>query len=707
MIRKLKTLVTCLMTMILVFNVHNIKASSELGSLSQVKQDIIDEFKKQESRISLLEGDGFSDNSIIVKYANDISENEKLDFEKNNGLKMLKVLNRNLNMYLYALPLNVLMSLEILNNINKSTVIEYAEPNYNTILIQSSDPYYNLLWPLKNNSYPGIDINVENAWLKTKGRESVIVAVLDTGVDFTHEDLKDNMWKNDKEIPNNGIDDDKNGYIDDIYGWDFHNNNNDLTDDNSHGTHVAGTIAAVENTIGVIGVAPLVKIMPIKIFGSNGEINSFSDIILAIEYAYNNGATVANMSFGGIGKSTSLYDEMEYASSILFVSAAGNRGANNDTTPVYPASYELTNNIAVASIDKNGALSTFSNYGAINVDVAAPGSDIISTIPGNKYAYKSGTSMASPHVAGVAALIKSYDLNVNPERIKDILIASDTKLSSLSGKIVSGGMINTDAALNMIKSQSTLEPQPEPTPMPEPQPEPIPTPAPQPEPAPIPEPQPEPTPTPESQLEPTPEPIPIPVIEPTPITIPIPEAQVEIIPTIEPQLELTPEAKPIPVIEPAPITIPIPEPQVEIAPTTESQPVVELVPEPNKTIEAVFPDVKLQNEIARQLNKSVDDTFTTADSEKIKILSLTEVNDATGIETLSNLETLSLTRGNLASIDLTKNTSLKQIHLSYNKLTSLDLRNNTECTEVYANYNPIKSIMLADSSSLKIICLAS
>ncbi len=595
MIRKVKTLVTCLMTMILVFNVHNIKASSELDSLSQVKQDIIDEFKKHDDPISVPAEALFSEDSIIVRYGNDITEDKKLNFEKNNGLKMLKVLNKNLNMYLYALPLNVLMSLDLLSNINKNAIIEYAEPDYNSILIESSDPYYSLLWPLKNNSYPGIDINVENAWLKTKGRESVVVAVIDTGTDYTHEDLRNNMWRNTKEIANNRIDDDKNGYIDDVYGWDFHNNSNNVTDQNSHGTHVAGTIAATENTLGVIGVAPRVKIMPIKIFGSNGEINSFSDIILAVEYAYNNGATVANMSFGGAGKSTSLYDEMEYASSILFVSAAGNRGSNNDTTPSYPAAYDLKNNIAVASIDKNGALSNFSNYGPISVDVAAPGSDVISTMPGNKYAYKSGTSMASPHVAGVAALIKSYNSNITPERIKDILIASDTNLSSLSGKIASGGIVNANAALNMVS------PQPGPTPEPGPGP----------------------------------------------------------------------------------------------------------IPEPTRTIRAVFPDVKMQNEIARQLSKSVNSIFTTADSQKIKILSLTGVNNATGIETLSNLETLSLTRGNLASINLTKNTSLKYIHLSYNKLTSLDLRNNSKCTDVYANYNQISSVMLADYSSLKLICVAS
>lgn len=274
--------------------------------------------------------------------------------------------------------------------------------------------------------------NLQKSWdlLRTRGiaaggDSSVVVAVIDTGVDYTHEDLKDNIWVNTKEIPGNGIDDDGNGYIDDVYGVDLETGRDSGMDDNGHGTHVAGIIAASNNHIGVVGLAYNVKLMPIKAGMASGFFNQ-SQIAKGILYAYNNGADVINMSFGGSASTIAVQDALETAyTRCVLVAAAGNDAMPNEgrpiTAPTYPAALSYV--MGVMSVDIRGVESGFTNYdvaaySSVEYEVYAPGSQILSTIPGNRYATWSGTSMAAPYVSAMAALLRSAypDTNTYPTK---------------------------------------------------------------------------------------------------------------------------------------------------------------------------------------------------------------------------------------------------------------------------------------------------
>lgn len=270
--------------------------------------------------------------------------------------------------------------------------------------------------------------NLQKSWdlLRTRGiaaggDSSVVVAVIDTGVDYTHEDLKDNIWVNTKEIPGNGIDDDGNGYIDDVYGVDLETGRDSGMDDNGHGTHVAGIIAASNNHIGVVGLAYNVKLMPIKAGMASGFFNQ-SQIAKGILYAYNNGADVINMSFGGSASTIAVQDALETAyTRCVLVAAAGNNSAPNSLLPTYPAALSYV--MGIMSVDMWGVESGFTNYdvvpyNSVEYEVYAPGSQILSTIPGNRYATWSGTSMAAPYVSAMAALLRSAypDTNTYPTK---------------------------------------------------------------------------------------------------------------------------------------------------------------------------------------------------------------------------------------------------------------------------------------------------
>ncbi len=307
---------------------------------------------------------------------------------------------------------------------------------------------------------PGIDINVEDAWaLYDGGSRDVVIALIDTGIDYTHEDLQDVIWTNTGEIPGNNVDDDGNGYVDDVYGWNFYNNNNRVyvsSTDDSHGTHGAGTIAAsADNGIGISGItnSDHVKIMSLKALGGSDGSGSTASIIRAIQYAEANGASICNLSLGSSTNDRALYQAIAN-SSMLFVVAAGNDGADTDTNPCYPASYELDNIISVANLNYNGALHYSSNYGTTSVDLAAPGSYILSTTPGNNYSYMTGTSMAAPMVTAAAAMLYSYYDDITLADVKDILLASVTELDTLTDSVATGGMLNLGAA--MAYDTSTL-----------------------------------------------------------------------------------------------------------------------------------------------------------------------------------------------------------------------------------------------------------
>ncbi len=302
-----------------------------------------------------------------------------------------------------------------------------------------------------------IDIDAKEAWdtLSDDGDE-VIIAVIDTGVDYTHEDLKDSVWTNTSEIAGDGIDNDKNGYIDDVYGWDFYNDKafevGKNTSEYEHGTHVAGIMAASLNSKGIAGAVgdANVKVMSIKVLGGKDGSGEAEDVIAAIEYAEKMGASICNLSFGTQEYSAKLYETIK-ASDMLFVCAAGNGsrtsyGDNTDNIPCYPASFNLDNIISVANLTYDGTLDASSNYGKTSVDIAAPGSYIISTLPNDSYGYFSGTSMAAPYVSAVAALVYS-DREVELSKVKEIILGSVQKLDSLKNKVVSGGMVNAYNAL--------------------------------------------------------------------------------------------------------------------------------------------------------------------------------------------------------------------------------------------------------------------
>jgi subtilisin family serine protease len=283
---------------------------------------------------------------------------------------------------------------------------------------------------------------------------SVYVGVIDEGVMISHPDLAANIGTNPGEIAGDGIDNDGNGYVDDVNGWDFAGNDNTVYDgkQDDHGTHVSGTIGAVGgNGAGVAGVCWNVKILNAKFLGRNG--GTTANAIKAIDYLtdlktrHGLNLVATNNSWGGGGYSKALQDAIERANqmNILFIAAAGNSSVNNDTSPHYPSSYTNVNVIAVASITSTGALSSFSNYGATSVDLAAPGSGIWSTVPGRKspsYASYSGTSMATPHVTGAAAMYASAHPGATAGQIKAAILGSVVPTPSLSGKTVTGGRLN-------------------------------------------------------------------------------------------------------------------------------------------------------------------------------------------------------------------------------------------------------------------------
>ena len=338
--------------------------------------------------------------------------------------------------------------------------VAYAEPDA-WIRPSTDDPGYGLQWGLDNtgqvvNDRPGvrdIDINEPeaNAAVDVSGVAAppVLVAVTDSGVDLRHPDLARAVWTNPDEVAGNGRDDDGNGYVDDVNGWDFTVDDATVYDDpivDEHGTHVAGTIGATRNDRrGVAGVTSRVQLLPLKFIGPDG--GATSDAIRAIAYAADKGAGVINASWGGPQESQALRDAIA-ASGAVFVAAAGNDGANNDVDPDFPASYGLANLVSVAAVANDGQLAGFSNFGATTVDLGAPGVDILSTIPDSRFAFLNGTSMAAPHVSGVAALVRSVRPDLDPAQVVSLLLDTVRPLDSLSLRTRTGGMVDAGAAVS-------------------------------------------------------------------------------------------------------------------------------------------------------------------------------------------------------------------------------------------------------------------
>jgi thermitase len=324
-----------------------------------------------------------------------------------------------------------------------------------------NDPAISQAWGLKK-------ADAVRAWTVTKGSREIVVAVIDTGLDVNHEDIKNNVWTNPGETgldslgrdkATNGVDDDGNGYIDDVHGWNFVGNNRNLSDNHGHGTHIAGIIGAeANNGKGIVGIAPEVSIMVLKYFDplSTGTDN-LKNTIKAIHYAIEKGAQIINYSGGGLDYSQEEHDAVEEAKNkgILFVAAAGNERSNSDKIPYYPADYGLDNVISVTAFNPSQEVLSSSNWGVNTVDIAAPGQNILSTLPGNSYGFMTGTSQATAFVTGAAALIMSHKTGFKYNDVKKYILSSGDLLPSLADKTKTSRKLNLYRALTILDEDLT------------------------------------------------------------------------------------------------------------------------------------------------------------------------------------------------------------------------------------------------------------
>ena len=516
-----------------------------------------------------------------------------------------------------------------------------------------NDASWGRLWGM-NSSLGNNHINVENVWSTNTGSSNVIVGVIDTGIDYNHEDLSANRWTNSQEILN-GLDSDNNGYIDDIHGINAIRDSGDPMDDHYHGTHCAGTIGGVGNNgIGVAGVSWTVGLMGLKFLSASGG-GSTSDAIKCVAYAElmkarGEPVLLTSNSWGGGGYSQALFDAINSAwtnEDMLFVAAAGNGGSDrigddNDRTPYYPCTYNIPGVISVAASDISGNKATFSNYGRTKVHVAAPGVNIYSSYPNNAYNSISGTSMATPHVAGAIALLYSiYGSNITGTQVKDALINTCKVLSSFQGRVVGNGIIDVDAAVKYLSSNPPAPPPPPPPPVGPPPPPPPPVGPPPPPPPPVgpppPPPPPKPSPTPYSNFRgrgkcksdytltvqipeidniigkdicfrvggkkcciingvikysfpecvkeikaPTPTPTPTPTNTPTPTSSPTTTPTISQTATVTPSPSVTPSSSPTSSVTPTPSITPTNSPTASVTPTV--TPTISVTPSVTPTI---------------------------------------------------------------------------------------------------------------------------
>ena len=412
----------------------------------------------------------YVDGELLIQFAEGTSDNDKQKaFDKVKGQPVEKILTKVMEraskkegLLLVKVNKNVL---EAINDLQGASGVDFAEPNFiYTHTAVSQDPFFTngSLWGMYGPSTSPANqygSNAAAAWTAGKtGLASVYIGIIDEGIQLTHPDLSGQVWTN----PNDGVDgvdNDGNGLVDDTNGWDFANNDRTIYDGGTrgslddHGTHVSGTIGGKANTIGVVGVNWNVTLISAKFLGTRG--GTTANAIKAVDYLTNlksRGINVvaSNNSWGGGGYSQGLYDAISRANNagIMFIAAAGNSGTDNDVTASYPSNYNLPNVIAVAAISNTGALASFSQYGATTVDIGAPGVGINSTTAYNTYSSYSGTSMATPHVTGAVALYASTHPGASVAQIRNAILSSAVPTPSLSGKTVTGGRLDANAALS-------------------------------------------------------------------------------------------------------------------------------------------------------------------------------------------------------------------------------------------------------------------
>ena len=364
-------------------------------------------FAEIESYISLaLEEIEYEKIEVIFSY--------DMETEKNDAENILLIYLKDNN------PATVVKAIE---KLLVSPYIIYAEPDYlEEMHIISNDPLYEYLWGIQK-------INTPLAWNYTTGSSEVVVGFIDTGIDYNHQDIARNMWIS----PNEKL----------LYGWNFADNNDNSIDTDGHGSHVAGTIGAVgNNEIGITGVCWNVRVASLK-FGLD-----IASAVAAIDFANNFNIQILNASWGGRGYSYSLKYAIDHYNG-LFIASAGNNGTDNDVEPIFPASYDCDNIISVAATDPYDRLARFSNYGIESVDIAAPGTNILSLDLYGGYSPLNGTSMAAPHVAGAAALLKSYMPSISTSSLKNIILSSANKKPDLNGRLLTGGLLDVNAMFDL------------------------------------------------------------------------------------------------------------------------------------------------------------------------------------------------------------------------------------------------------------------
>ena len=435
----------------------------------------------------------FKEGELIVGFNGGVGNDEKGKVENRHGDQLLHNF-QNINAQLIKLGQGRPVQ-QAIGEYQKENSVAYAEPNYLLhVSAVPNDPRYSELWGLKNTGQlvngisgtAGADIKVEPAWSITTGSSSVVVGVVDTGVDYNHPDLAANIWSNPGGIS---------GCPAGTHGYNAIAKVCNPLDDHSHGTHVSGTIGAVgNNSGGVVGINWQTKIMGLKFLDSSGS-GWLSDAITAIDFAVQAKLAGVNVrvlsnSWGGGGFSQALLNEINKAgaNNILFVVAAGNDAVNVNLHPAYPCSYKAANLICVAATDQNDKLAWFSNYGSNTVHLGAPGTNVLSTVLGGLYDFYSGTSMATPHVTGAAALILSApgQGGLTVAQLKNAILNNVDSVASLVGKTVSGGRLNVCKAIPGCVGAPVPTPTPTPVPSPSPTSTPTPTPTPTPKPTPPP-----------------------------------------------------------------------------------------------------------------------------------------------------------------------------------------------------------------------------